>query len=80
MEFIFEKVNQRDLDSILKLGVSVNEEHVVPLLDAEGKEAIRNALKSDIAKVTNTEIYSAIKAIIDVRTSSFGVKSPSDSY
>ncbi len=62
MEFTFEKVIHRDLDAILKLGKSVNEEHVVPLLNAEGQAAIRIAFKSDIDKVKNPEIYSALKA------------------
>ena len=65
MEFTFEKVTHRDLDSILKLGESVNEEHVVPLLNEEGQQAIRIALKADIYKVKNTDIYSAVKATID---------------
>lgn len=65
MEFILEKVTHKDLDSILKLGESVNEEHVVPLLDAEGQKAIRIAFKSDIDKVKDPEIYSVIKASVD---------------
>jgi len=65
MEFTFEKVTHRDLDSILTLGESVNEEHVVPLLNEEGQQAIRIALKADIDKVKNTDIYSAVKATID---------------
>ena len=64
MEFILEKVTHKDLDSILKLGEAVNEEHVVPLLNAEGQQAIRSALKSDIEQVTDTEVYSAVKAVI----------------
>lgn len=64
MEFALEKVTHRDLDSILKLGESANEEHVVPLLDAEGQKAIRLAFMSDVENVTNPEIYSAVKAII----------------
>ncbi len=62
MEFILEKVTHKDLDAILKLGESVNEEHVVPLLNAEGQQAIRIAFKSDIDKVKDPEIYSVIKA------------------
>ncbi len=64
MEFIFEKVIHSDIGSMLKLGESVNEEHVVPLLNAEGQAAIRVAFKSDIDKVKNPEIYSAVKASI----------------
>ncbi|PKH06831.1 GNAT family N-acetyltransferase [Moritella sp. Urea-trap-13] len=64
MEFSFEKVTLKDLDTLLVLAVSVNEEHVVPLLDKQGKEAIRSALKSDIEQVINTDVYSAVKAVI----------------
>ena len=64
MEFILEKVTSKDLDAILKLGETVNEEHVVPLLDAEGQQAIRSALKSDIEQVIDTKVYSAVKAVI----------------
>lgn len=62
MEFTFEKAIHRDLDAILKLGESVNEKHVVPLLNAEGQAAIRIAFKSDIDKVKNPEVYSSLKA------------------
>ncbi|CAM3083031.1 GNAT family N-acetyltransferase [Moritella viscosa] len=64
MEFTFEKVTHRDLDLIFELGESVNEEHVVPLLNAEGQKAIRIAFKADIEQVKNPEIYSAVKATI----------------
>ena len=40
MEFTLEKVTNEDFDAILELGESVNEEHVVPLLNAEGQKAI----------------------------------------
>ena len=64
MEFILEKVTSEDLDAILELGESVNEEHVVPLLNAEGQQAIRIAFKSDINKIKDPEIYSVIKASV----------------
>lgn len=64
MEFIFEKAVQQDIDSILALGETVNEEHVVPLLNAEGQKAIRIAFKSDFDKVKNPDIYSVVKASV----------------
>lgn len=64
MEFILEKATREDLDAILELGTSVNEEHVVPLLNAEGQQAIRIAFKSDIDKVKDPDIYSVIKASV----------------
>ena len=64
MEFTLEKVTNEDFDAILEIGESVNEEHVVPLLNAEGQKAIRIAFKSDIDKVKDPEIYSVIKASV----------------
>ncbi|OCH14568.1 acetyltransferase [Aliivibrio sp. 1S165] len=65
MEFSYEKVTHQDLDVILKLGEAVNDKHVVPLLNFEGQKAIKMAFKSDIDRVKDASIYSAIKATID---------------
>ncbi|WP_394209463.1 GNAT family N-acetyltransferase [Enterovibrio calviensis] len=65
MEFRFEKANPEDLDVILKLGESSNEEHVVPLLSADGKKAFRIAFTADINNVKDAHIYSVIKATVD---------------
>lgn len=65
MKFTYEKVTPKDRDIILELGEAINEKHVVPLLDSEGQQAIRAAFKSDMVYVKNSEIYSAIKAVVD---------------
>lgn len=61
MEFIFASATDKDLHAIIALGESVNEEHVVPLLNNEGKDAIRIAFKADIDKIKDPQVYSLVK-------------------
>lgn len=64
MEFIFASATDKDLNAIIALGESVNEEHVVPLLNSEGKDAIRIAFKSDIDKIKDPQVYSLVKVSV----------------
>lgn len=63
MDISYELVTQEDQALISALGESVNEEFVIPYLNSDGQEAMRNARKGDIEQVTNTDVYTSIKAV-----------------
>ncbi|CAG8998297.1 MAG: hypothetical protein CENE_00239 [Candidatus Celerinatantimonas neptuna] len=59
----YSKVIGGDLTALIDLGESVNEEHVIPMLDGTSQLAMRKARRDDISKIVDTRDYSAIQAI-----------------
>nr|WP_194717455.1 GNAT family N-acetyltransferase [Vibrio sp. S9_S30] len=47
----------------MALGEAVNEEFVIPYLNPTGRKAMRSARKADIKQVTNSNIYTSVKAV-----------------
>ncbi|MFW9641912.1 GNAT family N-acetyltransferase [Vibrio parahaemolyticus] len=62
MDIRLSEVAEQDLSEIMALAMSVNEKHVIPLLSNEGQASIRTALKSDVEKLRDKAIYTAVKA------------------
>ncbi|GLO63706.1 hypothetical protein MACH09_42140 [Vibrio sp. MACH09] len=62
MEIKLTDVVAKDLNDIRILAETVNEKHVAPLLNTEGKEALRVALKADVERVLDKTVYQAVKA------------------
>ncbi|BEU04302.1 hypothetical protein OAG1_31020 [Agarivorans sp. OAG1] len=62
MHITISEVTVADLNSIVELGIAINEADVIPHLSEQGKQAMRSARRQDMSAVADKTLYQALKA------------------
>ncbi|MGL1302105.1 GNAT family N-acetyltransferase [Vibrio parahaemolyticus] len=65
MDVIIKEVSSEDWEQVVHIGVQTNEANVIPMLQLEGREAMRSARTSDIRKVLANPRCKVLKAVVN---------------